>query len=100
MMSEEEKLAFYRSEHSGAAFALFVGFRCTKLLNAWLETKAMIEGRDKSQIIRRLLIKAAEEGAHAQDVLNFISQISLKIHIRYVPTLIRVGINNTIPSPL
>ena len=61
MMSEEEKLEFYQSEYSGAPFAHFVGFRCTKPLHRFLETKAMIEGRDISQIIRRLLTKACEE---------------------------------------
>tara|TARA_B100000242_G_scaffold248911_1_gene190072 strand:- start:344 stop:550 length:207 start_codon:yes stop_codon:yes gene_type:complete len=60
-MSEEERLAFYQSEYRGHPFALFVGFRCTIPLNRWLESKAMVEQKDKSQIIRRLLIKAAEE---------------------------------------
>ena len=61
MMSEEEKLEFYQSEYKGFPFAAFVGFRCTKPLHQFLETKAMIEGRDISQIIRRLLTKACEE---------------------------------------
>ena len=61
MMSDEEKLEFYRSEYKGAPFVEFVGFRCTKPLQVFLETKAMIEGRDRSAIIRRLLTKAAEE---------------------------------------
>ena len=60
-MTEEEKLEFYRSEYKGAPFVEFVGFRCTKPLRVFLETKAMIEGRDRSAIIRRLLTKAAEE---------------------------------------
>ena len=60
-MTEEEKLEFYKSEYHGAPFAQFVGFRCTKPLHRFLETKAMIEGRDISQIIRRLLTKACEE---------------------------------------
>ena len=33
MMSEEEKLEFYKSEYHGAPFAQFVGFRCTKPLH-------------------------------------------------------------------
>jgi len=61
MMSEEEKLEFYQSEYRGAPFAQFIGFRVTKPLHQFLETKAMIEGRDISQIIRRLLTKACEE---------------------------------------
>ena len=61
MMTEEEKLEFYQSEYRGAPFVEFVGFRCTKPLQVFLETKAMIEGRDRSQIIRRLLTRAAEE---------------------------------------
>ena len=67
MMSDEEKLRFYQDELKGAAFVEFVGFRCTKLLQTWLETKAMIEGRDRSQIIRRLLTKAAEEEGFSRD---------------------------------
>ena len=61
MMSDEEKLEFYKSEYRGAPFAEFVGFRCTKTLSVFLNTRAMMEGRDISQIIRRLLTKAAEE---------------------------------------
>ena len=61
MMSEEEKLEFYRSEYKGAPMVQFVGFRCTKNLQIFLETKAMVESRDISQIIRRLLTKACEE---------------------------------------
>ena len=60
-MDEDQKLEFYQSEYRGAPFVQFVGFRCTKPLQVFLETKAMIEGRDRSQIIRRLLTKAAEE---------------------------------------
>ena len=61
MMTEEEKLEFYKSELRGAAFVEFVGFRCPKRLQVFLDTKAMIEGRDISQVIRRLLTKACEE---------------------------------------
>ena len=60
-MDEKAKLEFYKSEYRGAPFAHFVGFRCTKNLYRFLETKAMIEGRDISQIIRRLLTSASEE---------------------------------------
>ena len=61
MMSEEEKLKYYQSENFGSPFVSFIGFRCTKNLSVYLNTKAMIEGRDISQIIRRLLTKACEE---------------------------------------
>ena len=61
MMTEEEKLEFYKSEYRGAPFAKSISFRCTQPLQRFLDTKAMIEGRDISQIIRRLLTKAAEE---------------------------------------
>ena len=61
MMTEEQKLEFYQSEYRGAPFAKVISFRCTEPLQRFLDTKAMIEGRDISQIIRRLLTKAAEE---------------------------------------
>ena len=61
MMTEEEKLEFYQSEYRGNPFVSFIGFRCSKNLSVFLNTKAMIEGRDISQIIRRLLTKACEE---------------------------------------
>ena len=61
MMSEEEKLKYYQSENFGSPFVSIIGFRCTKNLSVYLNTKAMIEGRDISQIIRRLLTKACEE---------------------------------------
>ena len=61
MMTEEEKLAFYQSEYKGAPYASFVGFRCTKNLSVFLNIKAMVEGRDISQVIRRLLTRACEE---------------------------------------
>ncbi len=61
MMTEEEKLEFYKSEYRGAPFADFIGFRSTKALSRFLNTKAMVEGRDISQVIRRLLTRACEE---------------------------------------
>ena len=60
-MTEEEKLEFYKSEYRGAPFCDFIGFRATKPLARFLNIKAMEEGRDISQIIRRLLTRAAEE---------------------------------------
>jgi len=61
MMTEEEKLEFYKSEIKGAAFVEHLGFRCPKRLQVFLDSKAMVEGRDISSVIRRLLTKAAEE---------------------------------------
>ena len=61
MMSEEEKLEYYRRENLGAPMISYVGFRCTRNLNIFLQTKAMVESRDISQIIRSLLTKACEE---------------------------------------
>ena len=69
MMSDEEKLNFYKSEYLGPAFVEFVGFRCPKNLQVFLETKAMIEGRDRSQIIRRLLTRACEEEGFDRDAV-------------------------------
>ena len=61
MMSEEEKLEFYKSEYKGSRFCDFIGFRATKPLARFLNIKAMEEGRDISQVIRRLLTRACEE---------------------------------------
>ena len=61
MMTEDEKLEFYKSEYHGFPFTDFIGFRATKPLARFLNIKAMEEGRDISQIIRRLLTRAAEE---------------------------------------
>ena len=61
MMSEEERLAFYQSEYRGSPLVSFIGFRCPKNLQVFLDSKAMVEGRDISQIIRRLLIRGCEE---------------------------------------
>ena len=66
-MDEQEKLAFYKSEYSGVAFSEFLAFRCTKTLGTWLKIKAMQEGRDISQIIRRLLVKSATEEGFNKD---------------------------------
>ncbi len=60
-MDEKEKLKYYQTEYLGAPFVEFVAFRCPKNLQVFLDSKAMIEGRDISQVIRRLLTKAAEE---------------------------------------
>tara|TARA_Y100001938_G_C7847075_1_gene308949 strand:+ start:343 stop:549 length:207 start_codon:yes stop_codon:yes gene_type:complete len=59
-MTEEEKLAFYQSEINGSPLVNFIGFRCTNKLATWLKTQGMIEARDYSAIIRRLIISAAE----------------------------------------
>ncbi len=60
-MTEEEKLEFYKSEFKGAPLAAHLTFRCTALLARWLKTKGEEEARDYSSVIRRLVIKAAQE---------------------------------------
>ena len=59
-MDDAEKLAFYKSEMNGSPLVNFIGFRCTNKLATWLKTQGMIEARDYSAIIRRLIISAAE----------------------------------------
>ena len=59
-MTDEEKLEFYKSEYKGAAVSKFHGFRCTHNLSRFIETRAMEEGRDLSQVIRRYLTIACE----------------------------------------
>ena len=67
ILTEQEKLEFYQSEFQCAPLSAHLTFRCTEPLQRFLDTKAMIEGRDRSQIIRRLLTKAAEEEGFSRD---------------------------------
>ena len=60
-MTEEEKLAFYKSEFHGAALSAHLTFRCTEPLAVWLKSKGLAEARDYSSVIRRLVIRAAQE---------------------------------------
>tara|TARA_Y100000356_G_C11229714_1_gene274208 strand:- start:216 stop:392 length:177 start_codon:yes stop_codon:yes gene_type:complete len=47
-------------EFRGAPITDHLNFRCQKRLAVWLRTQAMIENRDMSMIIRRLVTIAAE----------------------------------------
>ena len=60
-MTEEEKLEFYKNEYIGAPLSKMLSFRCTAILHAWLMSKGMEEKREYSAVIRRLVIKAAQE---------------------------------------
>tara|TARA_X000001036_G_C20078721_1_gene562240 strand:+ start:164 stop:370 length:207 start_codon:yes stop_codon:yes gene_type:complete len=60
-VTEEEKLEFYKSEYKGAPLSKHLTFRCTEPLAVWLKTKGLEEARDYSSVIRRLVIKAAQE---------------------------------------
>ena len=59
-MTEEEKLAFYKSEFEGAPLSAHLTFRCTAPLAAWLKSKGLEEAREYSSVIRRLVIQAAQ----------------------------------------
>ena len=66
-MTEEEKLAFYKSEFHGAALSAHLTFRCTEPLATWLKTRGLEEARDYSSVIRRLVISAAEKEGFSRD---------------------------------
>ena len=62
-MNHEERAKFYEQEIKGAAITDHLNFRCQKRLAVWLRTQGMIENRDLSMIIRRLVtIAASMEG--------------------------------------
>ena len=62
-MNHEERAKYYMEEVRGAPVTDHLNFRCQKRLAVWLRTQAMIENRDVSAIIRRLVnISAAAEG--------------------------------------
>ena len=71
-MTEEEKLAYYKSEYQGAPLVEFIGFRSTAPLAQWIKIKAASEARDYSAVIRRLLIKAAKEEGFNPDAINIL----------------------------
>ena len=63
-MTEEEikeAQAFYDSEFRGAPLLDVITFRCTKTLGNWLRSKGMVEKKEVSAIIRRLLTKSGEK---------------------------------------
>ena len=60
-MTPEEKEKFYRSEFFGEPLVEYIGFRCTKRLPTWLKTQGMIEAKDHSSVIRRMLMHQAKQ---------------------------------------
>ena len=59
-MTPEEKEKFYRQEFFGEPLVEYIGFRCTKRLATWLKTQGMIEAKDHSAVIRRMLMAQAK----------------------------------------
>ena len=59
-MNHEERAKYYMKEVRGAPVTDHMNFRCQKRLAVWLRTQAMIENRDVSMIIRRLITISAE----------------------------------------
>ena len=60
-MNHEERAKYYMKEFRGAPITDHLNFRCQKRLAVWLRTQAMIENRDVSMIIRRLVNWAASQ---------------------------------------
>ena len=60
-MDDIEKEKFYLSEYFGAPHCDHLNFRCPKRLATWLRMTAMVEGRDTSVVLRRLLTWAATQ---------------------------------------
>ena len=60
-MNHEERAKYYEKEVRGAPLTDHMNFRCQKRLAVWLRTQAMIENRDVSMIIRRLVNWAASQ---------------------------------------
>ena len=60
-MIEKDKIEFYKDEYVGAPLSEYIGFRCTKNLSTWLRAQGLIEGRDHSAVIRRILTWGAEK---------------------------------------
>ena len=58
-MNHEERARYYEKEIRGAPIIDHLNFRCQKRLAIWLRTQSMIENRDLSMVIRRLITVAA-----------------------------------------
>ena len=58
-MNHEERAKYYEQEVRGAPITDHLNFRCQKRLAIWLRTQSMIENRDLSMVVRRLLTIAA-----------------------------------------
>jgi hypothetical protein len=54
-----DKEEFQRLEYKGAPLNSHHNFMCTKRLSIWLKTQSLIEGKDISHIIRRMLTQQA-----------------------------------------
>ena len=65
-MNHEERAEYYMKEVRGAPVTDHLNFRCQKRLAVWLRTQAMIENRDVSTIIRRLITIAAEQEGYSR----------------------------------
>ena len=59
-MTPEEKETYYRNEYFGEPLVEYIGFRCTKRLATFLKTQGMIEAKDHSAVIRRMLMAQAK----------------------------------------
>ena len=60
-MDEQAKIDFYNKEIRGAALVELVAFRCTAQMLLWLKNRALVEGRDYSQVLRRCLTEGMKE---------------------------------------
>ena len=58
-MNHEERARYYEKEVRGAPITDHLNFRCQKRLAIWLRTQSMIENRDLSMVVRRLITVAA-----------------------------------------
>ena len=62
-VTEQEKIQYYSSEMNGSPLIELIAFCCTNQMAVWLKSRGLVEGRDYSAVIRRLLTKAmSEEG--------------------------------------
>ena len=60
-MTEQEKIDFYNKEIRGSALVELIAFRCTTQMVTWLKLRAVTEGRDYSQILRRCLTEGMKK---------------------------------------
>ena len=69
MIEEDKKIEFYKDEYIGAPLSEYIGFRCTKRLSSWLRAQGLIEGKDHSAVIRRILTWGAEKEGFDRDAI-------------------------------
>ena len=60
-VNEQERTQYYASEMHGSPLIELIAFRCTNQMAVWLKSRGLVEGRDYSAVIRRLLTKAMKE---------------------------------------